>query len=197
MAKKNAEQAAAAAEQENVEVQLAEVAPTGKKPKHEIVEFIDHTSNEHNPHVIVWGIRFNTNDRKFINTLRHTPRHTLELSNILANNAEIRRFTALGIRNYLLQKGEVSKGAIFIKFRVNKFVVSNNGLNRDYNYDEPFFLNCLVASFTSFANFAQKTIEKFVRGQQIAIDWEEVIEQGTIDEIVASTEAHVAESITD
>lgn len=92
------------------------------------------------------------------------PEHVVNISLLIKNNAEIRRFTALGILNYLLQKGEIKgSGPRYVSFKWNKFSVKSNGLVREFLYSEPFFLNCLVASFSSFSASAQKTIDTFAR----------------------------------
>lgn len=89
------------------------------------------------------------------------PQHYVAIALLLKNNAEIRRFTALGILNYLLQKGEIQGDKRYVSFKWNKFAVKCNGLMREYSYNEPFFLNALVASFTSFSASAQRTIDVF------------------------------------
>lgn len=112
------------------------------------------------------------------------PAHIANISILLINNAEIRRFTAIGIRNYLLQKGEVRPGSVYVKFLPSKFAVRNNGLGREYDYSEPFFLNALAAAFPSFAASANKAIDILCRtvmscSADKAIDKEEV--QAMID----------------
>lgn len=112
------------------------------------------------------------------------PAHIANISILLINNAEIRRFTAIGIRNYLLQKGEVRPGSVYVKFLPSKFAVRNNGLGREYDYSEPFFLNALAAAFPSFAASANKAIDTLCRtvmscSADKAIDKEEV--QAMID----------------
>lgn len=87
--------------------------------------------------------------------------HTVRLASLVKNNSEIRRFTALGILNYLLQKGEISGESRYVQFKWDKFGVKSDGIMREYRYTEPFFLNALVASFTSFASSAQSVIDKF------------------------------------
>lgn len=89
------------------------------------------------------------------------PQHQVGIALLIKNNAEIRRFTALGVLNYLLQKGEISGDKRFVSFKWNKFAVKANGLMREYSYSEPFFLNALVASFSSFSASAQKVIDNF------------------------------------
>lgn len=97
--------------------------------------------------------------------LEHYPAHIVKLVNLVKSNSDIRRYTSLGILNYLQQKGLASKndkGKVgYVTFNWTKFRVNNNGLSTEYRYTEPFFLNCLIASFTSFANAAQKIIATF------------------------------------
>ena len=89
------------------------------------------------------------------------PQHFVNIALIIKNNAEIRRFTAIGILNYLLQKGIIKGDKRYISFKWNKFTVKCNGLIKEYSYTEPFFLNALVASFSSFSASAQRTINEF------------------------------------
>lgn len=97
--------------------------------------------------------------------LEHYPAHIVKLVNLVKSNSDIRRYTSLGILNYLQQKGLASKndkGKVgYVTFNWTKFRVNNNGLSTEYRYTEPFFLNCLIASFTSSANAAQKIIGIF------------------------------------
>lgn len=89
------------------------------------------------------------------------PKHILEIVFIIKFNAEIRRFTAKGIINILFTRDEIKTKRPYIKFLWNKFVINTNGLNHEYNYNETFFINSLIASFQCFAEIAQETINKF------------------------------------
>lgn len=93
--------------------------------------------------------------------LKHYPTHVVKLVNLVKSNSDIRRYTALGILNYLYQKGLIEEAKGYVSFNWTKFRVVNKGLSTEYRYVEPFFLNCLIASFTSFANAAQKIIKVF------------------------------------
>lgn len=93
--------------------------------------------------------------------LKHYPAHVVKLVNLVKSNSDIRRYTALGILNYLYQKGVIEEAKGYVSFNWTKFRVVNKGLSTEYRYVEPFFLNCLIASFTSFANAAQKIIKVF------------------------------------
>lgn len=89
------------------------------------------------------------------------PKHILEIVFIIKFNAEIRRFTAKGIINTLFTRDEIKTKRPYIKFLWNKFVINTNGLNHEYNYNETFFINSLIASFQCFAEIAQESINKF------------------------------------
>lgn len=95
----------------------------------------------------------------------HIPDHTLALAFIVKNNAEIKRFTALNILNYLMQKGVIEGEHRFVQFKFDKFAVKCNGLTREFSYKEPFFINALVSAFTCFAHSAQKVIDTFVQNE--------------------------------
>lgn len=115
------------------------------------------------------------------------PEHVVQLALLIKNNAEIRRFTALGILNYLLQKGEIQGEKRYVSFKWNKFAIKANGLMREYSYNEPFFLNCLVAAFSSFSASAQRTIDAFCKKEMSAsitkcVDQNEVTSITTLNE---------------
>lgn len=94
------------------------------------------------------------------------PEHIVNLASLVKHNAEIRRFTALGIINYLKQKGEITGTSNFIRFSWEKFAVINNGLIREYKYTEDFFIKALIASFTSFCASAEIIISKFLSTEE-------------------------------
>lgn len=117
--------------------------------------------------------------------VKNYPAHIVNVALIIKNNAEIRRFTAIGILNYLLQKGEINGDHRYVTFKWNKFAVKCNGLMREYSYSEPFFLNALVASFSSFSASAQRIIDTFCHKEMSvsinkAVDKDEV---ATISEL--------------
>lgn len=89
------------------------------------------------------------------------PKHILEVVFIIKFNAEIRRFTAKGIINTLFTRDEIKTKRLYVKFLWNKFVINADGLNHEYNYNETFFINSLIASFQCFAEIAQESINKF------------------------------------
>ena len=108
------------------------------------------------------------------------PEHYTNLVRIIKNNAEIKRFTSLGIINWLTQKGVINGKSKYVDFKWNKFTVITDGWKRDFSYKEPFFINCLVASFSCFANSATKAIEDFVSKE---IEHKEEITQEAANEI--------------
>ena len=93
------------------------------------------------------------------------PDHTLAVALLVKNNAEIKRFTALNILNYLLQKGIIKGEHRYVVFKFDKFAVKCNGLTREFAYTEPFFINALVSAFTCLAHSAQKVIDTFVNAE--------------------------------
>lgn len=141
----------------------------------------------------------NTKGRKFIKkekakgipvTANNYPEHFVQVACIIKNNAEIRRFTSIGIINYLLQKGEIKGKSRYVSFMWNKFRVSCDGLVREYSYTESFFLNCLCASFASFASNASKVINNLVH-KELHKDLGEVASQEDIDNIKQQNEQYV------
>lgn len=117
------------------------------------------------------------------------PEHVVQIALLIKNNAEIRRFTALGILNYLLQKGEINGNSRYVSFKWNKFAVKANGLMREYSYNEPFFLNALVAAFSSFSASAQRTIDHFCK-QEMSIGISKAVDQSAVEDIVALNEEY-------
>lgn len=98
------------------------------------------------------------------------PDETLAVALLVKNNAEVKRFTALNILNWLMQKGEISGTHRYVVFKFDKFAVRCNGLTREYTYKEPFFINALIAAFTCLAHSAEKVIARFVQAEGLEID---------------------------
>lgn len=119
----------------------------------------------------------------------HYPDHVVQIALLIKNNAEIRRFTALGILNYLLQKDEIKGNARYVSFKWNKFAVKCNGLMREYSYNEPFFLNALVASFASFSASAQRTIDHFCK-QEMSVGISKAVDQEEVENIAVLNEQY-------
>lgn len=91
------------------------------------------------------------------------PKHVVDLALLMLNNAEIKRFTALGIINYLKQTKRIDQDAkVYVKFSINKYAISINGLKTEYSYNDSVFISALLAAFTSFASHAEKVIRTFV-----------------------------------
>lgn len=123
------------------------------------------------------------------------PKHVVGIALLIKNNAEIRRFTALGILNYLLQKGEIDGEHRYVSFKWNKFAVKANGLMREYSYNEPFFLNALVAAFSSFSASAQRVIDEFCR-KEMSTGIAKAVDQEEVDNIAKLNEQYQNEKVT-
>ncbi len=117
------------------------------------------------------------------------PEHVVAIALLIKNNAEIRRFTALGILNYLLQKGEIKGDNRYVSFKWNKFAVKCNGLMREYSYTEPFFINALVASFNSFSASAQRTIDAFCH-KEMSVSINKAVDKEEVEAITALNEEY-------
>lgn len=122
--------------------------------------------------------------------LKRYPKHYIDISMIIKNNAEIRRFTSIGIINYLLQKKEIKGTKRYVSYKWTKFSVCCDNLVREYSYTEPFFLNCLVAAFSSFSASAQKTINGFCR-KEMSVGIDKGVDMDEVNNIVKETNAHV------
>ena len=133
------------------------------------------------------GKQLPKSERKTPDAAKAFPEHMRNIAFLLKNNSEIRRFTSIGIINYLLQKGELKGEKRYVQFLWNKFAVKCDGLVKEYFYTEPFFLNCLTASFASFAASAQRTINAFTQAEMMvgiekAVDTDEVANIAAMNE---------------
>ena len=117
------------------------------------------------------------------------PEHYISIALIIKNNAEIRRFTSIGILNYLLQKGIIKGDKRYVSFKWNKFTVKCNGLVKEYSFNEPFFLNALVAAFSSFSASAQRTINNFCQ-EEMNTSLDKAVNVDEVNNIVALNEEY-------
>lgn len=106
----------------------------------------------------------------------------VKIATLMKYNAEIRRFTALGILNWLTQKGVINAKSKYVTFKWNKFVVRVDGLNKEFSYKEDFFINALVASFASLANYATFVINDFIK-YEIEANANDVLNSNDIDKL--------------
>ena len=118
------------------------------------------------------------------------PKHIIDIALLIHNNAEIKRFTALGILNYLTQKGEIKGSKKYVAFNWNKFAVRCDGLTREYFYTEPFFLNALVASFSNFSASAQRIIDQFTH-KEMSVGIDKAVDNTEVTEIISLNEADI------
>lgn len=116
--------------------------------------------------------------------------NVVELASIVKNNAEIRRFTAIGIINYLKNKGIIGKEHNRVSFKWNKFTVISDGLISEYKYTELFFINSLVASFSNFSSSAQRIIDNFCK-TELNSNIQESVDENEVNNIVENNEQHV------
>ena len=123
------------------------------------------------------------------------PEHIINLALLVKNNAEIRRFTAIGIINHLKKIGVITAEKNHISFKWNKFAVISNGLTSEYLYSEPFFIKALIASFTNFSASAQRIINQFLFIEEN--DDISSIKEDEISEIVNSNEQYVIQKNND
>lgn len=107
--------------------------------------------------------------------------HLVRLVRIVQGNDDIRRYISLGIINRLIKSKAITEGGNYIRFRWDKFTVCSKGINTDYRYSDPIFLQSFVGSFTILTNVASKALENFVK---IEFDKsaKEVIDRSNVDE---------------
>lgn len=131
-------------------------------------------------------------NRKLDPAAANYPEHFVNIALIIKSNAEIRRFTSIGIINYLLQTGQIAGEGRYVSYKWNKFAVSCNGLIREYSYTEPFFLNALVASFTSFSHVAQTAIDTFCR-KTMKLGIDKGVDKSEVENIIESNKNYINE----
>ena len=93
---------------------------------------------------------------------KNQPEHIVNIVRIIKNNAEIRRYTSLGIIQYLHEQGHLTGEKNYVTFNWKNFVVYSDGWVRSYPYKNVFFINSFVESFSKFANEAQMKIDTFL-----------------------------------
>lgn len=162
---------------------------TKETPKANIAKEVAHVSAPTN-HIDLRKKNNNKKKSSVPEVAGNYPEHFVNLAMIIKNNAEIRRFTSIGILNYLLQKKEIRGNNRFVSFKWNKFSVKCDGLTREYSYTETFFLNCLVAAFTSFSASAQKTIDTFT-SKELDLNIQDALSTEEVDNIANLNEEYV------
>ncbi len=95
------------------------------------------------------------------------PTHVRDLVLLVKNNAEIRRFTALGVINALKASGDIQGEKCYVEFKWTHFCVSCDKLRRDFRYSEAAFINALVESFSKFAASAEVIINTYATEEKI------------------------------
>jgi len=87
--------------------------------------------------------------------------HLVRMIRIVHANADIRRYTALGIVKRLINQKIITEGGNYVEFLWDKFTVCSKGINHDYRYTEIFFLESFVSSFNIIASVASKALDTF------------------------------------
>lgn len=122
------------------------------------------------------------------------PQHIVQMVLILKNNAEIRRFTALSIINYLTHNGDIDTPCKYVRFKWNKFVVKASGIQHEYAYTESWFIDAIIAAFTSFEYSAKHTIEMFLR-EEAHSSIDNVANAEHINELITAAKEHVINTL--
>lgn len=89
--------------------------------------------------------------------------HIVRMIRVLHANADIRRYTALGIVNRLIANGTITEDGNYVRFRWDKFTVSSKGINNDYRYTDIVFLESFVGAFGILTNVASKSLDNFCK----------------------------------
>lgn len=139
--------------------------------------------------------KHNVRKAKLDKIIENTPEHIRDLAYVIKNNAEIRRYTALGIINKLRQTGYINKDAkVFVKFYFNKYAIIINGLKQEFTYNNNLFITCLAAAFPSFAHNANKIINNFLNIENQEINDSDI--QEMVEIIKDNTSSPVEEDVT-
>ena len=89
--------------------------------------------------------------------------HIVRMIRVLHANADIRRYTALGIVNRLIANGTITEEGNYVRFRWDKFTVSSKGINNDYRYTDIVFLESFVGAFGILTSVASKSLDNFCK----------------------------------
>lgn len=89
--------------------------------------------------------------------------HIVRMIRVLHANADIRRYTALGIVKRLIAAGKITEEGNYVRFRWDKYTVSSKGINTDYRYTEKVFLESFVGSFGILTSVASKSLDNFCK----------------------------------
>lgn len=89
--------------------------------------------------------------------------HIVRMIRVLHANADIRRYTALGIVNRLIANGTITEDGNYVRFRWDKFTVSSKGINNDYRYTDIVFLESFVGAFSILTSVASKSLDNFCK----------------------------------
>lgn len=120
------------------------------------------------------------------------PKHIMDIALVVINNSEIRRFTSIGILNYLNNKGDLAGAPKYVTYKFDKFIVHSGTRTQEYLYNEVFFLTCLAASFTSFSNNVTRIINNLCE-KETNKNISEVLSNEEISNVVFATEEYVAD----
>lgn len=89
--------------------------------------------------------------------------HIVRMIRVLHANADIRRYTALGIVKRLIDNGTITEEGNYVRFRWDKFTVSSKGINNDYRYTDIVFLESFVGAFGILTSVASKSLDNFCK----------------------------------
>lgn len=89
--------------------------------------------------------------------------HIVRMIRVLHANADIRRYTALGIVNRLIKNGIITEEGNYIRFRWDKYTVCSKGINTDYRYTEQVFLESFAGSFNILNTVSSKALDNFCK----------------------------------
>ena len=137
------------------------------------------------------------NKRNYIESMcEKYGKHIVDMVILIKYNAEIKRFTSIGIINYLFNNKQIPSQKAFVTYKWNKFSVKCNGLVREFTYSGPFFVVALIASFTSFTDSAQTAIREFY-GTESSEDKRNEINNDAISQIVKLNKEYSSKNLVD
>jgi len=96
---------------------------------------------------------------------KKVPEHQSALVALMMYNSEIRRFTALSIIDQLKKEGEIKGESSYVTFFWDKLKVTDQGLSKEYRYNNNFVIKAIIDSFALFSKSAEEVIKAYVEAE--------------------------------
>lgn len=100
-------------------------------------------------------------ENKTIKAKKEIAKHIIDLAVIVRDNKDVRSRCIANIQDYFKTAFNI-KSPVIVHFKLNKFAVINDGLAREFNYKEDFFLHAFAEAFDSFSKDANSILQEFI-----------------------------------